>query len=217
LNRVRYWHVVDARDKVVGKLASSIARVLQGKHKPVFNPSVDCGDYVIVLNSKFIQFSGKKWSQKLYRWHTGYTGNLKTLTAQQVLERNPERILEAAVFGMLPKNRLRLSWFKRLRVYPDGRHLHEKQVENEGWPSPYSPLDPSQLDFLTRIRDHRFRPFTNEDVLIEIQDSPESFSLSGRNLTTADIPKFPPGIPIDIRDDVKPKRLRGVWKNLNQD
>uniref|UniRef100_A0A7S1CFC1 50S ribosomal protein L13 n=1 Tax=Bicosoecida sp. CB-2014 TaxID=1486930 RepID=A0A7S1CFC1_9STRA len=113
----RVWHLVDARDQVVGRLASQIGRLLTGKHKPTYVPHIDCGDHVVVVNASQVAFTGKKRKEKLYRWHTGYPGGLKTLTARQVFERAPDRVLKAAVSGMLPKNTLRPHRLRRLRIY----------------------------------------------------------------------------------------------------
>lgn len=118
-NGPQMWHLVDARGQVVGRLATQIAKLLTGKHKPTYVPHIDSGDRVVVVNARDIVFTGKKRTQKLYRWHTGYPGGLKQLTARQVFERAPERVLTAAVSGMLPKNRLRKHRLRRLRVFTD--------------------------------------------------------------------------------------------------
>ena len=121
------WYVIDAKDKTLGRLATIIATILNGKHKSV-NPSyLDCGDYVIVINSKDIKVTGKKAQQKIYRRHSGRPGGLKIETFEKLQERIPERILEKAVKGMLPKGPLGRELFKNLKVYKDDSHPHTSQ------------------------------------------------------------------------------------------
>ena len=126
----RLWHVVDARDQVLGRLATQVARLLIGKHKPTFTPHVDGGDHVVVLNAAAVAMTGKKPTAKLYRWHTGWMGGLKTLTARQLMERNPARVIEHAVKGMLPPNNSRDPRMARLKVYADatGEARHARQI-----------------------------------------------------------------------------------------
>ncbi len=123
----RKWFVVDATDRPVGKLAAEIARILRGKHKPVYTPHVDTGDFVVVVNVEKIVLTGNKWDQKLYRWRTARPGSMKERTARQMLDRHPEHILEHAVKGMLPKNRLGRQMYKKLKVYVGDQHPHEAQ------------------------------------------------------------------------------------------
>jgi len=118
---------VDATDHPVGKLAAEIARILRGKHKPVYTPHVDTGDFVVVINAEKIVLTGNKWDQKLYRWRTTRPGSMKERTARQMLEKHPEHILEHAVKGMLPKNRLGKQMYKKLKVYVGDEHPHEAQ------------------------------------------------------------------------------------------
>lgn len=121
------WWLVDATDKVVGRLASDIAMILMGKHRPTYTPHVDTGDYVIVTNADKVVFSGKKWSQKQYTWYTGYTG-LRTETARQRMAHSPKRILTEAVRRMLPKNKLAVKMLGKLKVYTSGQqHPHQAQ------------------------------------------------------------------------------------------
>lgn len=120
------WHLVDASDKVVGRLASDIAMILMGKHRPTYTAHVLCGDGVIVINAEKIHFSGKKWEQKKYAWFTGYTG-LRTETAERRLARHPDRILRDAVRRMLPKNKLATKMLQRLKIYPGPDHPHQAQ------------------------------------------------------------------------------------------
>ena len=127
------WHLVDASNQVVGRLASQIVHSLRGKHKPTFEPHLDCGDYVVVINAKDVMFTGNKMSDKLYRWHTGYVGGLKEVPAKVYLKHKPEEILRKAVLGMLPKNRLRIMQARKLRVFPGEKHLHYDKLP-EGTP-----------------------------------------------------------------------------------
>ena len=121
------WWVVDAEGQVLGRLASSIAARLRGKHNPLFTPHVDTGDAVIVINADKIVLTGKKWDQKNYYRHSGYIGGLKTVVAKKLLEDKPEDLVRFAVKGMLPKNRLGRAMFKKLKVYTGGNHPHEAQ------------------------------------------------------------------------------------------
>lgn len=122
------WHVVDAEGQIVGRLATKIVKLLTGKHKPVFSANSDCGDNVVVLNAHKVVFTGKKGREKLYRWHTGYPGGLKELSARLMFEKHPERILQKAVSGMLPKNRLRKKRLARLRLVNGEDHPFAAQV-----------------------------------------------------------------------------------------
>ncbi len=127
----RDWFVIDAKDQVLGRLAAEIARRLRGKHKPVYSPQVDTGDYIIVVNADKIRLTGKKLDNKVYYRHTGYPGGLKTLTARQLLRRKPERMLELAVKGMLPKNKLGRRMYRKLKVYTTPEHPHAAQQPQE--------------------------------------------------------------------------------------
>ncbi|KAI0071842.1 60S ribosomal protein L23 [Panus rudis PR-1116 ss-1] len=115
----RVWHHVDASDRVLGKLAERIAIVLMGKHKPIFDPSADCGDYVVVSNARKVKVTGKKAEQKVYRHHTMFPGGLKEITYRDMMARKPDEIIRQAVSGMLPKNKLRERRLERLRIFPD--------------------------------------------------------------------------------------------------
>jgi len=121
------WCVVDAKDMVLGRLATSIASRLRGKHNPLYTPHVDTGDSVIVINAEKIILTGKKLAQKCYYHHSGYIGGLKTITAEKLLEKRPEDLVRFAVKGMLPKNRLGRELFKKLKVYSGDQHPHEAQ------------------------------------------------------------------------------------------
>ncbi|MFN3740662.1 MAG: 50S ribosomal protein L13 [Thermodesulfovibrionales bacterium] len=123
----RKWYVVDAEGAVLGRLASRIAVYLRGKHKPVFTPNVDTGDFVIVINAEKVRLTGKKLTDKVYYWHSGYRGGLKAATAKELLEKNPERLIKEAVWGMLPKNRLGRDMIKKLKVYRGSEHPHAAQ------------------------------------------------------------------------------------------
>ncbi|TCD64239.1 54S ribosomal protein L23, mitochondrial [Steccherinum ochraceum] len=113
----RVWHHVDASERVLGKLAERIALVLMGKHKPIFDPSVDCGDYVVVSNARNIKVTGRKAEQIVYRHHTMYPGGLKEIKYRDMMERKPDEIIRQAVSGMLPKNKLRERRLERLRIF----------------------------------------------------------------------------------------------------
>ncbi|ADA67442.1 MAG: 50S ribosomal protein L13 [Thermotoga sp. 47_83] len=123
----RKWYVVDASGKVLGRLATRIAKILMGKHKPNYTPHVDTGDYVIVVNADKVVLTGKKLDQKVYYWHSGYPGGLKSLTARQMLEKHPEKLIWLAVKRMLPKNRQSRKMLKRLKVYASPEHPHQAQ------------------------------------------------------------------------------------------
>lgn len=120
------WWLVDASDKVVGRLASDIAMVLMGKHRPTYTPHVDTGDFVVVVNAEKVVFTGKKWQQKRYTWNTGYPG-LRSETAAERLAKHPEDILSEAVRRMLPKNKLAVKMLSKLKVYTGGEHPHQAQ------------------------------------------------------------------------------------------
>ena len=121
------WYVVDANDQVLGRMATKVAQYLRGKHKPVFTPNVDTGDFVIVINADKVKLTGKKLTDKVYYWFTGYPGGLRAATAKERMEKNPEDIIRDAVWGMLPKNRLGRAMFKKLKVYKGTEHPHEAQ------------------------------------------------------------------------------------------
>ncbi len=123
----REWHVVDATGQTLGRLATQVAYILRGKHKPIYSSSVDTGDYVIVVNAEKIHVTGRKLDQKIYYRHSGYPGGLKTVTLRNLLQRHPTRVIEHAVRGMLPKNRLGRRMFKKLKVYAGPDHPHAAQ------------------------------------------------------------------------------------------
>lgn len=125
------WYVVDLEDKVLGRAATEIARVLRGKHKAIFTPSVDTGDFVIVLNAEKVRLTGNKLSQKKYYRHSGYTGSLKSITAGKLLEKAPEELIRKAVKGMLPKNKLGRQMYRKLKVYCGADHPHQAQQPKE--------------------------------------------------------------------------------------
>ncbi len=124
----RKWYVVDAKDAVLGKLAVKVATCLRGKNKPVFTPNVDTGDFVIVINAEKVRLTGKKITDKVYYHHSGYIGGIKAATAKELLENKPEEIVEKAVWGMLPKNRLGRTMIKKLKVYKGAEHPHKAQA-----------------------------------------------------------------------------------------
>ncbi len=123
----KQWVIVDAQNAVVGRMSAVVAMVLRGKHKPSFTPHADCGDNVIVINAAKVRFTGNKWSQKEYVRHTGYPGGQRITTASELMEKNPVAVVEKAVRGMLPKNRLGDELFRNLHVYAGSEHPHQAQ------------------------------------------------------------------------------------------
>ena len=123
----RRWCLVDAEGRVVGRLATQIANILRGKHKPTFTPHVDTGDFVVVVNAAKVRLTGKKLGDKVYYRHTGYPGGVRQATASRVLRERPDRVLRAAVVGMLPKNRLGRQLATKLKIYPGPDHPHTAQ------------------------------------------------------------------------------------------
>ncbi|MBQ26838.1 MAG: 50S ribosomal protein L13 [Nitrospiraceae bacterium] len=121
------WHVIDAQGKVLGRLASRVAGILRGKHKPTFTPHLDLGDHVIIVNAEKIHLTGSKLKKKVYHHHTGFPGGLKSITAEQLLEKKPTDLLCKAIYGMLPKNKLRKQLAAKLRVYAGPEHPHSAQ------------------------------------------------------------------------------------------
>ena len=120
----RQWHVVDADDQVLGRLATRIATILMGKHRPEWTPHVDCGDFVVVINAEKVALTGRKRAQKTYKRYSGYPGGLRTIPIARVLETHPERVIEQAVKRMLPKTRLGRQMYKKLKVYAGDEHPH---------------------------------------------------------------------------------------------
>ena len=123
----RKWYVVDADGQTLGRLATKLAETLRGKHKTIYSPSVDCGDYVIVINAEKIAVTGNRMDDKMYHRHSGYPGGLREMTLRQQLEKHPTRPIEIAVRGMLPKNRLGRKMIKKLKVYAGSEHPHQAQ------------------------------------------------------------------------------------------
>ena len=121
------WYVVDAKDKILGRLAAKVASILRGKDKVIYSPHQDTGDEVIVINSKYVKTTGKKLTQKLYKSYSAYPGGLKQETLESVLSRKPDYVIRHAVRGMLPKNKLGDKLIKKLKVYPDEKHPHQAQ------------------------------------------------------------------------------------------
>lgn len=121
------WYVVDAKDAVLGRLATKIATYIRGKNKAIFTPNVDTGDFIIVVNADKIKLTGNKLTDKVYYHHSGYIGGIKGETAQELLDKKPEKIIEKAVWGMLPKNRLGRAMIKKLKVYSGPDHPHKAQ------------------------------------------------------------------------------------------
>lgn len=127
----RSWYVVDLDEKVLGRVATEIARVLRGKHKAVYTPHVDTGDFVIVLNANKVKLTGNKLADKVYHRHTGFPGGIRSITAEKLLQKRPEDLIKKAVRGMLPKNKLGDQMFKKLKVYAGTDHPHVAQQPKE--------------------------------------------------------------------------------------
>ena len=125
--RDRQWHIIDADGQVLGRIASKAARLLQGKHKPTWAPFLDQGDHVVIINAATVRLTGRKEEQKIYRQHSGYEGGLREERAKIVRQKNPVRIVEQAVHGMLPKTKLGAAMYRKLKVYPAGDHPHTAQ------------------------------------------------------------------------------------------
>jgi large subunit ribosomal protein L13 len=123
----RQWHVIDAEGQVLGRVASDAARLLQGKHKAVYTPHIDTGDHVVIVNAAKVRLTGRKEEQKLYRYHSGYEGGLREERAKDVRQKNPVRMVEEAVRGMLPKTKLGEAMWRKLKVYVDAEHPHKAQ------------------------------------------------------------------------------------------
>lgn len=123
----RKWYIIDAEGETLGRLASKVARILIGKHKPIYSPHVECGDFVIVINADKVVLTGKKWTDKIYRHHTMYPGGLREISAKDLLKKKPTALVEHAVKGMLPKNKVGDRLIKKLKVYAGPKHPHEAQ------------------------------------------------------------------------------------------
>jgi large subunit ribosomal protein L13 len=123
----RQWHVIDAEDRVLGRIATEAARLLQGKHKPVYTPHIDTGDHVVIVNAAKVKLTGRKEEQKLYRYHSGYEGGLREERAKDVRQKNPVRLVEEAVRGMLPKTTMGEAMWRKLKVYAGSDHPHAAQ------------------------------------------------------------------------------------------
>ena len=126
-NVQRKWYLVDAKGQTLGRLATEVASILKGKHNPLYTPHVDSGDYVVIINASEIVLTGNKWNDKLYYRHSGYSGGLRSRTAKEVMEKFPERMVEQAIKGMLPKTKLGRQMYRKLYVYAQDRHPHKAQ------------------------------------------------------------------------------------------
>ena len=123
----RKWYLIDAKGKILGRIATTAARILRGKHKPIFSPHVDCGDYVVIVNAKEIKVSGRKMKEKLYNYYSGYPSGLKQKTLEEVLKNKPTEVLKHAIKGMLPKGPLGREIFRKLKIYAGDAHCHQAQ------------------------------------------------------------------------------------------
>lgn len=132
LNEIdRQWYIVDAKGKTLGRMASEIARILRGKHKPIYTPHLDTGDFVIVINAREVKLTGNKIDKKIYYHHSGYVGGLKSTPYRNLMEKRPEFVIQKAVKGMLPHNRLGRAMLKKLKVYAGPEHPHQAQKPKE--------------------------------------------------------------------------------------
>jgi large subunit ribosomal protein L13 len=123
----RQWHVIDAEGRVLGRIATDAARLLQGKHKPVYTPHIDTGDHVVIVNAARVKLTGRKEEQKLYRYHSGYEGGVRQERAKEVRQNSPVRLVEEAVRGMRPKTKMGEAMWRKLKVYPNAEHPHQAQ------------------------------------------------------------------------------------------
>jgi len=128
----REWWVIDAKDKTLGKIATQVANLLMGKHKPIYAPHIDTGDYVVVINASKVKVTGKKAEQKIYHRHSGYPGGLKSQSFGELFGKDPARVVGLAVKGMLPHNNLGRAMCKKLKVYPGNEHPHQAQIRKKG-------------------------------------------------------------------------------------
>ena len=128
----REWWVIDATDKALGRIATQIAKLLMGKHKPIYAPHIDTGDYVVVINAAKVKVTGEKAEQKIYYRHSGYPGGLKSQRFEELFGKDPGLVIELAVKGMLPHNRLGRTMLKKLKVYPGNEHPHQAQIRRKG-------------------------------------------------------------------------------------
>jgi large subunit ribosomal protein L13 len=128
----REWQVIDATDKTLGRIATQVANLLMGKHKPLYASHIDTGDYVVVINAAKVKVTGKKTEQNVYYRHSGYPGGLKSQRLEELFSKDPARVMELAVKGMLPHNRLGRAMLKKLKVYPGNEHPHQAQVRKKG-------------------------------------------------------------------------------------
>ncbi|KAF8165893.1 ribosomal protein L13 domain-containing protein [Crassisporium funariophilum] len=159
----RVWHHVDASDRILGKLAERIALVLMGKHKPIYDPSVDCGDYVIVTNSRSVKVTGRKEEQLLFRKHSMFPGGLKETPYKDMKSKNPDEIIRHAVSGMLPKNKLRERRLERLKIFPSERMGILGANIMRSWddgtlPPDFNPSTPTTSQTIQKLRDANQRP-----------------------------------------------------------
>jgi len=127
----REWHLIDAKDKILGRVSTQIAKLLMGKHKRQYSPNLDLGDYVVVINAKYIKLTGNKAKEKEYFRHSGYPGGFKRISFQRLMSISPEKVIKHAVSGMLPKNRLREKRLTRLKVFPEETHPYSSKFESE--------------------------------------------------------------------------------------
>ena len=145
---VRSWYLVDAEDQTLGRLASRVAQILRGKHTPIYTPYLDTGDHVLVVNAEKVRLTGRKIEQKRYYRHSGYPGGLKETSVRRMLDTHPERVVELAVRGMMPKGKLGRAMFRKLRVYAGSEHPHRAQqpvsIDLSAWPPQVQATEPAE-------------------------------------------------------------------------
>eukprot|EP01100_Stratorugosa_tubuloviscum_P014960 TRINITY_DN82_c4_g1_i1.p1 TRINITY_DN82_c4_g1~~TRINITY_DN82_c4_g1_i1.p1 ORF type:complete len:228 (-),score=81.30 TRINITY_DN82_c4_g1_i1:63-746(-) len=177
---VRMWHFFDATGLRLGRLANKIAPLLQGKHKPVYLKSRDIGDYVVVVNMKNIVLTGNKWDKKLYRWHTGFVGHLREYPAKDIYNKYPQRMLQRAVFGMLPKNPTRRTLMTRLHIFVDDEHPYTSQLTTFGTNQLIIPRK-------NKIKKDDYEPLG----VVRVSDTPEAIKISVERHPKYPDAKFP--------------------------
>lgn len=185
----RQWHHIDGRGMVVGRLATNVARILQGKHKPTYEPWADCGDEVVITNATRVVFTGKKWQQKVYRYHTGWVGGLKEVPVQRVLERKPQEIVERSVFGMLPRNKLRRLRMGRLHVFGEEKLPHDIVQRLRRHARDVPPHLAARIEREAMWKEEVYDPEIHKGFVLEVDEAGDSWDFSERPSTGERIPK----------------------------
>lgn len=158
----RLWYLIDARNQVVGRVSQQVATLLQGKTKPTYTRGIDCGDHVVLINTRHVVFTGKKWDNKYYRWHTGYAGGFTEVKAKDYHKKNPTSVMQHAIYGQLPKNHLRKKMMKRLHLFPDSIHPYKENI---------SFVLPGPTKFLKTLKDYSEKEVLETPVMVEPKKS----------------------------------------------